>query len=197
MRPSSPESIARLAAANASARPERPFGAPSELAAAAPGLAPAVTAALLDGLVADGRLVAAEGGYAAAGAPGVLSPAQERIAAEVLALIAAAPFAPPTLVTLAETTGVAARELSRLLEALARRGDVVRADKDLWFATAAVAEARERLLAALAADGEVTLGGFRDALACGRRSAQSLLELFDREGLTRRQGDVRVPRSRR
>jgi len=189
--------LARLAAANASARPERPFSAPAELAAAAPGLAPEATAALLDGLVADGLLVAAEGGYAAAGAPGVLSPAQERVAAEVLALVAEAPFAPPTLITLAEKTGVAAKDLSRLLDALARRGDVVRTDKDLWFTAAAVGEARERLLAALAADGEVTLAGFRDALACGRRSAQSLLELFDREGLTRRQGDVRVPRSRR
>ena len=29
------------------------------------------------------------------------------------------------------------------------------------------------------------------------RNAQALLELFDREGLTRRQGDVRVPRGRR
>ena len=47
----------------------------------------------------------------------------------------------------------------------------MRAEKDLWFTAAAVGEARERLLAALAADGEVTLAGFRDTLACGRRNA--------------------------
>jgi hypothetical protein len=43
----------------------------------------------------------------------------------------------------------------------------------------------------------VKLGEFRDAVGTGRRNAQALLELFDREGLTRRQGDVRVLRGRR
>jgi selenocysteine-specific elongation factor len=191
------EALARLAAANAAARPERPFTAPSELAAAVPGLAPEVATALLDGLVDGGRLLAAEGGYAAAGAPGVLSPDQEEVAAEVLGLVAAEPFAPPTLATLAERTGVPARDLARLLDALVRRGDLVRTDKDLWFASSAVATARERLLAMLEARGEVTLAGFRDELGCGRRSAQALLESFDREGLTRRRGDVRVLRTRR
>jgi len=188
------EALARLAAANAAARPERPFSAASELAAAVPGLPPDAAAALLDGLVAEGRLVAVEGGYTAAGVSGTLSSAQGELAAVLLERIAAEPFSPPTLATLTETTGRDARELAPLLDALTRRGDLVRTEKDLWFATPAVAEARERLLAMLAGDGEVTLAGFRDALASGRRSAQSLLELFDREGLTRRRGDVRVAR---
>ena len=84
-----------------------------------------------------------------------------------------------------------------MLDVLARRGDVVRVDKDLWFAAAAVDARRAQLLAMLAADGRVTLAGFRDRLGCGRRNAQALLELFDREGLTLRRGDVRVPRRRR
>ena len=92
---------------------------------------------------------------------------------------------------------MSAKDLARLLETLARRGDLVRVDKDLWFAADAVTAARECLEAALAADGQVSLAGFRDRLRCGRRSAQALLELFDREGLTRRQGDVRVARKRR
>ncbi|MBE0528059.1 MAG: SelB C-terminal domain-containing protein, partial [Thermoleophilia bacterium] len=37
----------------------------------------------------------------------------------------------------------------------------------------------------------------RDAVGCGRRNAQALLELFDREGLTLRRGDVRIARRRR
>ncbi len=43
----------------------------------------------------------------------------------------------------------------------------------------------------------VTLAAFRDRLDCGRRNAQALLELFDREGLTLRRGDERVARRRR
>ena len=42
----------------------------------------------------------------------------------------------------------------------------------------------------------MALAGYRDALVTGRRNAQALLELFDREGLTRRRGDVRVARTR-
>ena len=83
-----------------------------------------------------------------------------------------------------------------MLEVLARRGDVVRVDKDLWFAGPAVDQAREALEEMLAA-APVTLAAFRDRLDCGRRNAQALLELFDREGLTLRRGDERVARRRR
>ena len=81
---------------------------------------------------------------------------------------------------------------------LARRGDVVRVDKDLWFARARPSTAPATAAGACSrARGEVTLAGFRDAAGCGRRNAQALLEYFDREGLTLRRGDVRVARRRR
>ena len=179
-------------------RPERPFMPAAELAALVPGLPPAAVAALLDGLVDEGQATAAEGGYAAvAVAGGGLSPAQEALGAAARERLTAAGLAPPTLATLAEELSTSRADLERMLAVLARRGELVRAEKDLWFAVAPVAGVREKLLAALAADGQITLAGFRDLAATGRRNAQALLELFDREGLTRRQGDVRVPRGRR
>jgi selenocysteine-specific elongation factor len=184
------------AAERAAARPERPFSSPAELAPLAPRLPLGDVEVLLRGLAATGRLVAAEGGYAPAGA-GVLGGAQEALAGRLLALVGEDAFAPPTLASMAERLREQPRELARVLEVLARRGDVVRVDKDLWFAAAAVDRARERLGALLARDGEVGLAGFRDDLGCGRRNAQALLELFDREGLTLRRGDVRVARRRR
>ncbi len=42
----------------------------------------------------------------------------------------------------------------------------------------------------------ITLGGFRDALGVGRRTAQLLLERYDADGITRRLGDTRVLRRR-
>jgi selenocysteine-specific elongation factor len=42
----------------------------------------------------------------------------------------------------------------------------------------------------------ITLPGFRDALGVGRRTAQLLLERYDADGITRRQGDTRVLRRR-
>ena len=184
------------ASARSSARPERPFSSAAELAALAPALRLEDVDTLLHGLVADAVLVAGEGGYAPAGA-GVLGAAQEALAGELLARLGAELFAPPTLASLAEALRRPPRELSQVLDVLARRGAVVRADKDLWFAADAVDRARTQLQAMLVGDGRVTLAGFRDHLDCGRRSAQALLELFDREGLTLRRGDERIPRRRR
>ena len=184
------------AAERAAARPERPFSGQAELAALVPALPPADAGLLLQVMVEAGELVAGEGGYAPAGA-GVLGDEQAALAEQILVRLAADPMAPPTLATLAEALRRPPRELGQILDVLARRGDVVRVDKDLWFARAAVDGAREVLLGQLEDAAEVTLAGFRDAAGCGRRNAQALLEYFDREGLTLRRGDVRVARRRR
>ena len=180
----------------ATARPERPFSAAGELAALAPELPVADVDLLLQGLLAEGELVAGEGGYAPAGA-GVLGDAQAALAEQILVHLRQEPMSPPTLASLAEELRRPPRDLAKILDTLARRGDAVRVDKDLWFAAEAIADARRGLEELLAADGEVSLAGFRDRMACGRRNAQALLELFDREGLTLRRGDVRVARRRR
>jgi selenocysteine-specific elongation factor len=179
----------------ASERPERPQSAPAELAAqVAPFPIEALTSLLAD-LQKGGRVVETAGGYALVGGA-TLSQAQERLIAALLERLDAEPFAPPTLATLLQEEGMQRRELLAVLDVLAQRGRVVRADKDLWFTAAAVDEARRRLCEALARAPEITLAGFRDLLGTGRRNAQALLELFDREGLTRRQGDARVLRTR-
>jgi len=154
----------------------------------------ALTSLLAD-LQKGGRVVETAGGYALVGGA-TLSQAQERLIAALLERLDAEPFAPPTLATLLQEEGMQRRELLAVLDVLAQRGRVVRADKDLWFTAAAVDEARRRLCEALARAPEITLAGFRDLLGTGRRNAQALLELFDREGLTRRQGDARVLRTR-
>jgi len=184
------------AAARASAHPERPFSGAAELAALTPEVPLEDVDLLLRGLAAAGELVAGEGGYAPAGA-GVLGDEQAVLAGELVARLSREPFAPPTLATLADEVRRPPKELAQVLEALTRRGDVVRLDKDLWFAAAAVDEARTQLLAMLEADGSVTLAAFRDRIGCGRRNAQALLESFDREGLTLRRGDERIARRRR
>ncbi len=183
------------AAARAAARPERPFSSTAELAALTPSLSAADAGVLLEAMAVSGDLVAGEGGYAPAGA-GVLGDEQEAVAVEVLARLSADPVAPPTLAVLSEDLRRPARDLAQVLDVLARRGDVVRLDKDLWFIASAVDGARGRL-AHMLEGGEVTLAAFRDAIGCGRRNAQALLESFDREGLTLRRGDARVARRRR
>ena len=189
--------LTALLARRADDHPENPFAALATLSAAVPRLPLDDLAAVAARLVERGELVEREGAYALAGAGDVLSDAHEALAAKVGERLAAARFAPPTLASLEEALGAQRRDLSVVLEVLTRRGAAVRVDRDLWFDRAAVDEARERLEEALARLSQITLAEYRDVLATGRRHAQALLELFDKQGLTRRRGEVRVLRERR
>ncbi len=189
--------VAALLARRADDHPENPFAALTALATAAPRFALDDLAIVAARLVERGALVEREGSYALAGAGDVLSDAHEALAARVGERLAAARFAPPTLASLGEELGAQRRDLNVVLEVLTRRGAAVRVDRDLWFDHGAVDEARERLTEALARRPEITLAEYRDLLGAGRRHAQALLDLFDREGLTRRRGDARVPRAHR
>jgi selenocysteine-specific elongation factor len=102
---------------------------------------------------------------------------------EGLALIAAldtTPFAPPP-------PGDPA-----LARALARAGALVELD-GVWFTATAVAEARDRVVAALAERGELTIADARDVLDSTRKYVVPLMGHLDATGVTRRRGDVRVP----
>ena len=178
-------------------RPDKPAAGLVELASVAPHMRPADLETVVADLVQAGTVVAVEGGVALAGVGGVLAAELEDGAARALALIAADEFSPPTLAMLLEGVGLPRRDLLTLLAVLVQRGRLVRVKEDLWFSSAAVDDARERLLAALAQTPQITLADYRDLLGTGRRNAQALLEHFDGEGLTRRLGEVRVLRGRR
>jgi selenocysteine-specific elongation factor len=84
-----------------------------------------------------------------------------------------------------------------LLAALRAHGRAVRLGRDMHIHPDAVAAVRERLVAAIERDGQITLAGLRDELGTSRKYAQALLEHFDAERLTLRVGDARVLRRRR
>ena len=88
-------------------------------------------------------------------------------------------------------TKVADDELARFLEA---DGRLVRLGDGYAIGAGAFEVAKDVLLAECRAEGEISLARFRDLVGTGRRDAQLLLERFDADGLTRRQGDARVLR---
>ncbi len=87
-------------------------------------------------------------------------------------------------------------EEAAALPALRAAGGAVRVGS-LHFHPAALAEIRVRVERLLDAHGAVTVAELRDELASSRRFAQALLEHFDAERLTRRDGDAHVRRRRR
>jgi hypothetical protein len=83
------------------------------------------------------------------------------------------------------------------LAALRAHGRAVRLGRDRHIHPDALAAVRERVEAAIARDGAITIAGLRDELGTSRRHAQALLEALDAARVTLRRGDERVLRRRR
>ena len=75
--------------------------------------------------------------------------------------------------------------------ALVREGALVDVD-GIVFTSDAIGHARALLRAALVDGGSITVGDARELLGSTRKFVVPLLERFDREGFTRRRGDVRI-----
>ncbi len=106
----------------------------------------------------------------------------------VVDAIAAEPAQPPTIKDLL------AQGIGRdAIDAAARSGLVVRVAPDLIF-TPALIERAEAIVKAADIAG-IRVSAFREALGTSRRYALPLLEWFDQRGVTRREGDLRFPRS--
>jgi len=121
--------------------------------------------------------------------------AQEEAAqAKLLPLLEGQGLAPQTVAELAAGASVDAGVARRVLGRLAMEGKVVRVGPELHFATPAIEAAKARLVAHLEASGQATAAELRDALGVSRKYAIPLLEYFDAQGVTKREGDVRTLR---
>ena len=110
------------------------------------------------------------------------------------ALLEGRSLSPPTVEALASQAGIEPGTARKALTKLVAEGRVVRLGGDMHFAALAVEHAREAIVAFLAANGTVSAGQARDALGTSRKFVVPLLEYFDAQGITRRDGDVRTLR---
>ena len=156
----------------------RPFTGPPEAR---------LVEAVLDRLAADGRLERTS--------TSVANPSHrpadresDPIIQRLVEAIGSEPAQPPTVKELV-SQGIG----RDAIDAAARAGLVVRVAPDLVFIPALI----ERAQAVVDAAGStgITVSGFREALETSRKYALPILEWFDQRGLTRREGDLRYPRS--
>ena len=142
---------------------------------------------ILDRLVDDGLLVRTTTAVALPSRPGDepgLDPAVQR----VVEAISAEPTQPPTIKEL-----VALGIGRDAVDAATRAGLVVRVAPDLVFLPEVLE--RAEAIVADARDTGITVSAFRESLGTSRKYAVPLLGWFDQRGLTRREGDLRFPRS--
>lgn len=117
----------------------------------------------------------------------------ERDAAETLAAaLAGHGLTPPSLAELTKETGVEIALARRALARLRDEGRVYRVSSELFYDNASVIACRESIAELLRSGGEGTIAGLKDAMGgISRKYAVPLLEAFDSEGFTVRDGDVR------
>jgi selenocysteine-specific elongation factor len=117
-------------------------------------------------------------------AAGSAAPAGPRLSAAALALeerLRAAGHEPPSETDL----GDAAAEIPALRDA----GRAVRVGRSMYAHPDAIADVRDRVVAIVESEGEITLARLRDELHTSRKFAQALLEHLDAARVTRRRPD--------
>jgi len=87
-----------------------------------------------------------------------------------------------------EATGAVVKDVKAILAKLVREGQSIHAG-ELWFYRKDIDELRDKVKTHLEKQGRMTIADFKELSGLGRRQAIPLLELFDREGVTKRETD--------
>jgi selenocysteine-specific elongation factor len=143
--------------------------------------------AVLDRLAADGLLTRTSTSIALP-SHRPIDREDDPVIRRLISAIAAEPAQPPTVKDLV-SQGIG----RDAIDAAGRAGLVERVAPDLVFIPALI-ERAEAVVAAAGSAG-ITVSAFREALETSRKYALPILEWFDQRGVTRREGDLRFPRS--
>jgi selenocysteine-specific elongation factor len=144
--------------------------------------------AVLEALLATGRVVLTGSALHLPEHRVSLAPNEEVLWARIRPLLAAQPFMPPRVRDIARGQLLEENKVRLLLKRVARTGQVIQVAHDHFFLSEAVAELARIASEMALADG-LTAAAFRDRIGTGRKLAIQILEFFDRSGLTRRTGD--------
>lgn len=161
------------------------------LAAWAPALPTPARRELVEGLCQAGRLRRAGERLALAAFSPRWDARRLRIRRELEARYRQGGLQPPALPALEAAYAQERAPFAQVVEALLEEGALARGDGELLFWAGAEQAALARMRAAFPPGSPFTLAQCRDRLGTTRRYALALLERWDRQGLTRRQGESR------
>jgi selenocysteine-specific elongation factor len=119
---------------------------------------------------------------------------QEKMRSEIEAAYRKGELQPPYFKELEERfPGDAARDI---LQVMAKDGVLVKVKEDLYFHKSALEALRERLVAYLKENGEISTPHFKEMTGASRKYTIPLIEHFDLTQVTVRVGDIRVLRKK-
>lgn len=160
-------------------------------------LDPALLAAILEEHAKRGRWKLEQGGQLRrAGAELALDDRTSSNFERVRAALAAGGVQPPSPAELAEKLALKPPEVQKALELLVDQLRAKRIEKDFFLAAEVVERVRASIVANCEKHGHLEIPALRDELQTSRKFLIPLLEWFDTQGLTIRQGANRVLRRR-
>jgi selenocysteine-specific elongation factor len=118
---------------------------------------------------------------------------QKKQIQQIRHILQEAAYLPPSWLDLSRTIGFDEAKGTEFLQYLLRTGELVKVAEDLYFQKDILREIVAKVTSYIREKGEITVGELRDLLKTSRKYALPLLEYFDREKLTRRVGDKRLP----
>lgn len=150
--------------------------------------------ALLDALLKDETVVRENGLLRLARHAPARDPKDELLWQRVRALLDAPDYRVPVVHDMLAPLGMTQAALETFLLKFAQQGQLVRVSAKRYFLPAMMEEFATlvRDLGATRPGGRFSAADFRDRSGVGRNAVIEILEYFDRTGLTRRQGDLRI-----
>ncbi len=144
-------------------------------------------------LTQNGNISETTGMVKLAGHKITLSPEQAAVKSRLSKMLLDSRFSPPSESALASELDIDGSQLRNLMATMVALGEAVRVDEGIFFHQSVAEEARTRLIDSLKANSEITISQFKELLGgVSRKYAMPLINHFDRIGVTRREGDVRV-----
>ena len=143
---------------------------------------------LLHRLVGAGKIIERPDGIASANWKPKFNPQHEKTRAALLDTLQTAGFTPPDRDQLIASFGA---DTAELLRGLAKDGAIVPVSREFFMSRAALDLAEQKIRTALAAR-PLTVPELKSVLGVSRKHLIPLLEHFDRVGITRRNGDLRI-----
>jgi selenocysteine-specific elongation factor len=146
----------------------------------------------LASLLSDGT-VAARADRVAEASGRALTGKYAEAAAKLIATLEAAGMTPPELATIAPTLRLLPGETTELVGRVLADGDVVRLDPDFVWSRASWEKAAAFVRAHFEHAQELSVADVKAGLGLSRKWAVPLLEALDRERITKREGNARLP----
>jgi len=113
--------------------------------------------------------------------------------AKIRAAYSENPLTPPATEELYESSGLPKQVVRGFLDKLLNEGELLRVSREFLFEAKSIDAARDKVIEFIKDNGQMTVAQFRDLVGTTRKYAIPILNFFDNQGYTVRDGDYRRP----